>query len=81
MLVISQDLDEIFEIADRIAVISRRPAVAGRCRRETMTLEQIGLLMGGCTSAAACGIELGRSGRSAREPMLRCALAAASPSR
>lgn len=53
VLVISQDLDEIYEIADRIAVISRgylsqaEPA-------STMTLERIGLLMaGGAEKAAA----------------------------
>ena len=46
VLVVSQDLDEIFEIADRIAVISRghlspaEPAAA-------MTREAIGMLMGG----------------------------------
>lgn len=46
VLVISQDLDEIFEIADRIAVISRgrlSPAVEA----SSITREQIGLLMGG----------------------------------
>lgn len=46
VLVISQDLDEIFELADRIAVISR-----GRLSRPEpahgMTRERIGLLMGG----------------------------------
>ena len=46
VLVISQDLDEIFEIADRIAVISRghlsEPKDAA-----TMTREEIGLLMAG----------------------------------
>lgn len=46
VLVISQDLDEIFEIADRIAVISRgylsEPEDA-----YTMTRERIGLLMAG----------------------------------
>ena len=46
VLVISQDLDEIFEIADRIAVISRGqlsdPSPAG-----DISLEQIGLLMAG----------------------------------
>jgi ABC-type uncharacterized transport system ATPase subunit len=52
VLVISQDLDEIFEIADRIAVISRghlseaHPASA-------MTMEKIGLLMGGAGEAPA----------------------------
>jgi simple sugar transport system ATP-binding protein len=46
VLVISQDLDEIFEIADRIAVISRghlSPPVPA----ESATRESIGLLMGG----------------------------------
>ena len=46
VLVISQDLDEIFEIADRIAVISRghlSPAMPS----EEATRESIGLLMGG----------------------------------
>jgi simple sugar transport system ATP-binding protein len=46
VLMISQDLDEIFEIADRIAVLSD-----GRLSpvypAETMTADQIGLLMGG----------------------------------
>jgi ABC-type uncharacterized transport system ATPase subunit len=46
VLMISQDLDEIFEIADRIAVLSDgklSPAYPA----ETMTADQIGLLMGG----------------------------------
>jgi simple sugar transport system ATP-binding protein len=46
VLVISQDLDEIFEIADCIAVISRghlSPAYDAH----VLTLETIGLLMGG----------------------------------
>jgi general nucleoside transport system ATP-binding protein len=46
VLVISQDLDEIFEIADRIAVISRgqlSPAVPAK----ELSLEKIGLLMAG----------------------------------
>ena len=46
VLVVSQDLDEIFEIADRIAVISRghlSPAEPAA----TMTREAIGMLMGG----------------------------------
>lgn len=50
VLVISQDLDEIFEIADRIAVISRgylseAEATAG------MTRERVGLLMAGGAEA------------------------------
>ena len=46
VLMISQDLDEIFEVADRVAVLS-----GGRLSplypAETMTSDQIGLLMGG----------------------------------
>jgi simple sugar transport system ATP-binding protein len=46
VVVISQDLDEIFEVATNIAVISEgrlsEPHPAG-----TLTLERIGLLMGG----------------------------------
>ena len=46
VLVISQDLDELFEISDQIAVISDgklSPAYPA----ETLTAEQIGLMMGG----------------------------------
>jgi simple sugar transport system ATP-binding protein len=46
VLMISQDLDEIFEIADRVAVLSDghlSPAYP----TETLTLEKVGLLMGG----------------------------------
>jgi len=46
VLVISQDLDEIFEIADRVAVISRGQLSEARPARE-MTREEIGLLMAG----------------------------------
>ena len=46
VLVISQDLDEIFEIADRIAVISRG-ALSPGYDAHVMTLEKVGLLMGG----------------------------------
>ena len=46
VLVISQDLDEIFEIADRIAVINKG-ALSAAEPADTMTLEKIGLLMGG----------------------------------
>ena len=52
VLVISQDLDEIFEIADRIAVISRgelsAPIPAGAIDRE-----RVGLLMAGAHESAA----------------------------
>ena len=46
VLVISQDLDEIFEIADRIAVISRGQ-LSEALPAKTYTLEKIGLLMAG----------------------------------
>ncbi len=46
VLVISQDLDEIFEIADRIAVISRGELSEARPAAE-MDREQVGLLMAG----------------------------------
>ncbi|AJY46882.1 ABC transporter ATP-binding protein [Martelella endophytica] len=46
VLVISQDLDEIFEIATRIAVISEGK-LSDSHPAETMTRERIGLLMGG----------------------------------
>ena len=46
VLVISQDLDEIFEVADRIAVISRGELSAARPARE-LSREEVGLLMAG----------------------------------
>ncbi len=46
VLVISQDLDEIFEVADRIAVISRGE-LSEVYLSEELNLEQIGLLMAG----------------------------------
>ncbi|WP_374628456.1 ABC transporter ATP-binding protein [Pannonibacter indicus] len=46
VLVISQDLDEIYEIADRIAVISRGHLSQAE-PASSMTLERIGLLMAG----------------------------------
>jgi ABC-type uncharacterized transport system ATPase subunit len=46
VLMISQDLDEIFEVADRIAVISRGHLSEARSADE-MSLEEIGLLMAG----------------------------------
>jgi len=56
VLVISQDLDEIFEIADRIAVISRGELSAARPAAE-LSYETVGLLMGGAheTDAASKG--------------------------
>ena len=46
VLVISQDLDEIFEICDRIAVISEG-RVSEAMEIGTMTVSEVGLLMGG----------------------------------
>ena len=46
ILVISQDLDEIFEIADRIAVMSRGQMSPARPATD-MTPEEIGLMMAG----------------------------------
>jgi len=46
VVVISQDLDEIFEIADRIAVISRGQLSPAAPKKE-WTLEKIGLAMAG----------------------------------
>lgn len=46
VIVISQDLDEIFEIADRIAVISRGQLSEALPASE-LTRESIGLLMAG----------------------------------
>ena len=54
VLVISQDLDEIFEIADRIAVISRGQLSEPRAASE-MTREEIGLLMAGAHERAQGG--------------------------
>ena len=58
VLVISQDLDEIFEIADRIAVISRGAAFGGLSGRTNSRAEKIGLLMAGAhedEGGAPCG--------------------------
>ncbi len=52
VLVISQDLDEIFEIADRIAVISRGEMSEAYPANE-LSLEQIGLLMAGAHEKGA----------------------------
>ena len=54
VLVISQDLDEIFEIADRIAVISRGELSAAYPARE-IDRERIGLLMAGAHESRVRG--------------------------
>lgn len=52
ILVVSEELDELFEICDRIAVIHEGHLSGARPSRET-NLEEIGLLMGGMGNAAA----------------------------
>ena len=61
VLVISQDLDEIFEIADRIAVISRGELSAAYPARE-IDREHIGLLMAGAHESRARGDESSATG-------------------
>jgi ABC-type uncharacterized transport system ATPase subunit len=51
VLVISQDLDELFEISDRIAVISQG-RLSEAVPAGSLTREQVGLLMGGIHEAA-----------------------------
>ena len=52
VLVISQDLDEIFEIADRIAVL-HHGRLSDATDASAMTPERVGLLMGGAHPEAA----------------------------
>jgi ABC-type uncharacterized transport system ATPase subunit len=54
VVIISQDLDEIFEVATNIAVICDG-VLSDASPSSDMTLEQIGLLMGGVHSAATEG--------------------------
>lgn len=49
VLVISQDLDELFEMSDRIAVMNHGK-LSEALPTEKVTLEQIGLLMGGAAA-------------------------------
>lgn len=46
VLLNSEDLDEIFELSDRIAVMTKG-RIVGLVSREEATLEQVGLMMGG----------------------------------
>jgi ABC-type uncharacterized transport system ATPase subunit len=64
VLMISQDLDEIFEICDRILVISEGTVSASRDIEE-ITVEEVGLLMSGLHDLAdAVGAdEVGMEGR------------------
>ena len=58
VLMISQDLDEIFEIADRIAVISRGE-LSDTFPAAAIDRERIGLLMAGAHESAAAGGDTG----------------------
>jgi simple sugar transport system ATP-binding protein len=49
VLVISQDLEELFEIADRLSVICEGRLSPGRSTEE-VNVDEIGLLMGGVSS-------------------------------
>ncbi len=51
VVVISQDLDELMEMADHIAVIAHGRLSAPR-KAADVTIEEIGLLMGGVASTA-----------------------------
>ena len=62
VLVISQDLDEIFEIADRIAVISRGELSVAYSARE-IDRERVGLLMAGAHESGAGGATEGVAGQ------------------
>jgi len=57
VLVISQDLDEIYAISDRIAVISRGQ-LSPASPTDEMSLEQIGLLMAGAHEKAPVQMEM-----------------------
>lgn len=56
VLVISQDLEEIFSISDAIAVM-HQGSLSKVHRINRITPEQVGLLMGGATEAEMLGIE------------------------
>jgi simple sugar transport system ATP-binding protein len=68
VLVISQDLDEIFAICDRVAVISQGRLSEARDIK-SVTVEEIGLLMGGLHDLADTD-EQDQGGANAREVRL-----------
>jgi simple sugar transport system ATP-binding protein len=51
ILLISTELEEILELADRVAVISGG-RIVGEMERGQVDLDRLGLLMGGATAAA-----------------------------
>ncbi len=63
VLVVSHDLDELFEISDRLAVLSGGRLSEPRPARE-ITVEQAGLLMGGAEAAQAAPAARAESERS-----------------
>jgi simple sugar transport system ATP-binding protein len=52
ILLISEDLDEVFNLSDILAVIYKG-RIVGICRVEDTTREQVGLLMAGIVEGAA----------------------------
>ena len=56
MLVVSEELDELFEICDRLAVIAQGRLAEARPTRDT-DAEEIGLLMSGSFIAAGAHSE------------------------
>jgi simple sugar transport system ATP-binding protein len=52
VLLVSEDLEEIFELADRIAVLSGG-RLMGTVRTEQTTIEEIGLMMAGSRAPEA----------------------------
>ena len=80
VLVISQDLDELFAICDRIAVICRRPSLAGPPVGRRSPSRSIGLLMGGAPRprrerGGPCAFRLEARGQ--HSALWACALAGA----
>ena len=55
ILLISEDLDEILALSDRIAVISEG-RIMGIVTREDATLEKLGLMMAGVLDEEACEV-------------------------
>ncbi len=68
VVVISQDLDELLTLGDRLAVINVGRAVAARSSTAQVSVEEIGLLMGGVH-----GVDGRAAARSGRGGLAVCA--------